>query len=107
MMDTRICPVPRGTRLETGRLYEALRYGCVVISEPLPDRWFLQDFPGIILHDWADLPEVVEQLIAQPDRLTALHEAALSCWREQCAEEPVGRYMIEKLTGVCEAEAVA
>jgi hypothetical protein len=104
MMDTRICPVPRGTRLETARLYEALRYGCVVIAEPLPDRWFLRDFPGIILHDWSKLPELVEELVSQPDRLNALHEDALSFWTEKCAEEPVGRYVVEQLLKLRETE---
>jgi hypothetical protein len=99
MMDTRICPVPRGTRLETGRLYEALRYGCVVISEPLPDRWFLRDVPGVVLHDWANLPDVVQELTAQPDRLTALHEASLAFWEEMCSEKTVGRYIVDKLVG--------
>lgn len=100
MMDTRICPIPRGTRLETGRLYEALRYGCVIISEPLPDRWFLAGMPTITVHDWAALPQIVVSLLEQPERLEALHRASLSWWNEKCAEAPVGQFLAEKLNGL-------
>ena len=37
MMDARVALVPRGTAGESYRLFEAWRYGCIVICEPLPD----------------------------------------------------------------------
>lgn len=97
MMNTRICPVPRGTRLETGRLYEALRCGCVIVSEPLPDRWFCADLPSLTVHDWSELPELVDALIEHPARLQELHEASLEWWERKCSEEAVGRYMADQL----------
>lgn len=97
MMDTRICPVPRGTRLETGRLYEAMRYGCVLVCEPLPDRWFTRDLPAVYLHDWADLPAVVDDLLRHPKRMEALHRQTLAWWRRVCSEEAVARYIAERL----------
>jgi hypothetical protein len=100
MMDTRISPVPRGTRLETSRLYEALRYGCVVITEPLPDRWYTRDLPALVVHDWAELPALVADLVRQPDRLRDLHNASLAWWNDVCSEEAVGRYMAEQLNGL-------
>lgn len=104
MMDTRICPVPRGTRLETGRLYEAMRYGCVLITEPLPDRWFLRGMPAITLHDWKQLPGIVDELLADPARMNALHKSTRQWWTEKCSETAVGRYMAERLTAVLTAE---
>ena len=38
LMNTKICLSPRGTSLETFRYFEALRYGCVLISEPVPNQ---------------------------------------------------------------------
>ena len=32
LMDTKVCLVARGTSLETYRYYEALRYGCVLVT---------------------------------------------------------------------------
>lgn len=100
MMDTRICPVPRGTQLETPRLFEALRYGCVVITEPLPDRWYTRELPAVVVHDWADMPEVVSDLVDDANRLEALHEASLQWWEDMCSEEAVGQYMADQLNGV-------
>ena len=37
MMDTKIALVPRGVTAETHRFHEAMRAGCVVIGEALPD----------------------------------------------------------------------
>jgi hypothetical protein len=102
MMDTRICPVPRGTRLETGRLYEALRYGCVIISEPLPDRWFLRGLPSVVLHDWSELPAVVDELVENPERMERLHRDALQWWADTCSEEAVGRYLADRLNDLAQ-----
>jgi len=100
MMDTRICPVPRGTRLETGRLYEAMRYGCVLITEPLPDRWYLRGLPTITIHDWANLPAIVSDLVEDRSRMQRLHKAVRQWWKTRCSEAAVGRYMAEKLRSV-------
>lgn len=99
MMNTRICPVPRGTRLETGRLYEALRYGCIPVTEPLPDRWFLNGLPGIVVHDWDEMPAVVTDLLDRPDYMQALHEAALDWWHTKCSEDAIGGFIAETLAG--------
>lgn len=101
MMDTRICPVPRGTRIETPRLYEALRNGCIIVTEPLPDRWYTRGVPALVLHDWADLPDLVDDLLAYPERMEALHRDALRWWDTMCSESAVGRYMAEQLNRLC------
>ena len=100
MMDTRICPVPRGTRLETSRLYEALRSGCIIVSEPLPDRWYTRDLPALVLHDWAELPDLVKDLVADPDRMEKLHHDTRRWWNTKCSEAAVGRFMAERLNQV-------
>ncbi len=100
MMDTRICPVPRGTRLETGRLYEAMRYGCVLVTEPLPDRWFLRGLPSITVHDWAELPAIVRDLLGDDARMGRLHRAVREWWLTRCSETAVGRYMATQLQSV-------
>lgn len=102
MMNTRICPVPRGTRLESARLYEAMRYGCVLITEPLPDRWFLRGLPRVTVHDWADMPHVVDELLANPEYLETLHQGSLQWWNDKCSEAAVGQFMADKLNALTE-----
>ncbi len=85
LMDTKIALVPRGTTPETHRFFEAMRAGCVVVGEPLPDFWFYRSAPSIRLRNWAALPAIVEGLMARPERLQALHEASRRWWAMVCS----------------------
>lgn len=98
MMDTKICMVPRGTSLETFRYFEALRFGCITITEVLPDFWFYHGAPSISVNRWADLGGVLETLLADEEALEQRHRASLRWWQEVCAEEAVARYMADALT---------
>jgi hypothetical protein len=97
MVDTKICLVPRGTSLETFRFFEALRAGCVIISDPLPSRWFYDGSPAIILDDWQALPNLIDRVLDDPTLLETKHEAALDWWKNVCSEEAVGTYMARLL----------
>lgn len=93
LMDAKICLAPRGTSLETFRYFESLRYGCILISEPVPDHWFYQDSPAIYLNNWNDLPAVIEDLLSDKKRLFELHHKALDWWQNYCSPEAVALSM--------------
>lgn len=97
LMDAKICLAPRGGSVETYRYVEALRYGCVVISEPLPPTWFYRDSPVVVIQRWRDLPGILSALLDDPVGLTQRHEAALAWWRERCSEDALGAYLAEQL----------
>lgn len=97
MMDARIALVPRGTAAESYRLFEAWRYGCIVICEALPPRYFLQGAPAITLRSWSELEQAMGDLLADPGRQRALHEASLTWWQEVCSEQAVGRRLAAQL----------
>jgi hypothetical protein len=97
MMDARIALVPRGTAAESYRLFEAWRYGCIVICEALPPRYFLQGSPAVTLRAWSELEPVMVDLLADPDRQLALHQASLAWWRDVCSEQAVGRRVAARL----------
>jgi hypothetical protein len=97
MMDARVALVPRGTAAESYRLFEAWRYGCIVLCEPLPPRPFLEGAPVITLGSWGELEPVLTELLADPARQRALHEASLRWWQEVCSEEAVGRRLAAQL----------
>jgi hypothetical protein len=99
MMHTRICVCPRGTRMETFRIHEGLRFGCIVISQRLPDFWFFRGSPVIQLDDWAELPGIVQALRADPERMRRLHEESLRWWREVCSPSAVAAHAARLLTG--------
>jgi hypothetical protein len=91
MAHTQICVAPRGTTHETGRLYEGLRAGCVVIADQLPRHPFLRGSPILQIEDWRDLPVLLEDLLRDPDALQARHEESLRFWIDNFSEESLAR----------------
>jgi hypothetical protein len=97
LMDSKICLVPRGVSLETFRFFEALRYGCIVVAEALPSRWFYDESPALQVEDWANLGGVLQDLIDDERLLQREHQRSLEWWRTKCSEAAVGAYIAGKL----------
>jgi hypothetical protein len=97
MAETRICLAPRGSCVETFRLFEAMRQGCIVITDRLPPYRFYANCPAILIDDWRDLERVVDSLIAEPDRMRQLHRAALRWWDTTACERAVARAIATQL----------
>jgi len=77
LANTRIALCPRGSWLETYRYFEALRLGCIAVHEALPPRDYYDGAPGVLIRDWSQLRNVIEELRADPDRMQREHGAAL------------------------------
>lgn len=97
LMDAKICLAPRGASVETYRLFEGLRYGCVVIAERLPATWFYEGSPVITVDRWKSVADVLERLLDDPAELRRRHEASLAWWNERCSEAAVGRFMAARI----------
>ena len=97
LMDTKICLVPRGTSLETYRFFEAIRYGCIVVTEALPSRWFYDDSPAIQVSDWSDLVEILDKLVSNQNLMKKKHQESLDWWKTKCSEVAVADYITHKL----------
>ena len=97
MMNTKICPIPRGANLETFRFYEALRAGCITIGEAFPKGWFYDDAPIIRLKNWADIDTIVPELLSDKDRMLEIHEQTKSWWNNVCNEEKLSNFMSDKI----------
>jgi hypothetical protein len=97
LMDARVCLAPRGTSVETFRVLEGLRAGCLVVAERLPPHPFYAGAPVLQLDRWRELPELLEPILDDEAELGRRHDAARRWWRERCSEEAVGRMMAEQL----------
>lgn len=97
LMDTKICLAPRGSVFETFRFFEGLRYGCIVITEALPSRWFYQGAPIIQLSSWNELEKILVQLLDDKKLLSQLHQKSLQFWEEKCSEKAISKYIAENL----------
>jgi hypothetical protein len=102
LMDSRICLAPRGASTETFRVLEGLRYGCLVVCEPLPPHWFYDGAPLLTVDRWRDLEAALSPTLDDPARLEAWQRRACSWWRERCCEAAVGRHMAERLNSLAE-----
>jgi hypothetical protein len=100
LMDARLALVPRGAVTETHRFFQALKYGCVIVTETRPPGWFYEEAPAVRLRHWDELGDVLLPLLAQPERLEALHRQSLAWWDHVCSEEAVGRLMAHTLNAL-------
>lgn len=97
MMNAKICLVPRGTTFETCRLYEAIRYGCIVISEVLPSQWYLDQIPAFQLNDWSELESIAIPLLEDKELVQRKHQEALDWWEKTCSETAIGEFIVTKI----------
>ena len=95
MMDSKICLTPRGTVIDTWRLFEGLKSGCLVICEPLPDDYFYQGAPVIQIDSWDELEKTVAPLLDDDQALQQWSNRSLEFWKNVCGEEAIGRRVAE------------
>ena len=63
LMDSRLALVPRGATTETHRFFQALKYGCVVVTDAVPPIWFYEQAPIVRLRHWDELERAVVPLL--------------------------------------------
>jgi hypothetical protein len=99
-MNARVCLAPRGTSVETFRLLEGLRAGCVVVAERLPRHPFYDGAPILTLDRWDHLERTLWPVLEDPAELRRRHQASRAWWHERCSEEAVGRLVAERLNSL-------
>ena len=93
---------PKGfDRSECFRLYEAMRAGCVIISERLPQILFYKDSPVIQINNWKEGIRLTKQLLDDPKKLERLQMETLKWWEQRCSEKAMAAFIIRNLN-VCE-----
>jgi hypothetical protein len=100
LMDSRLALVPRGATTETHRFFQALKYGCIPVTDCVPPIWFYEQAPMVRLRHWDELEDAVLPLLADRERLETLHRQALAWWETACSEQAVGRLMAATLNAL-------
>lgn len=95
---TKIALCPRGSNYETYRFFEAVKSGCIVVTEPLPPAWFYRCHPGIVVTDWAALPDSLDALLDDPERLERMAQETARYWADFVSEQAVARQVHAFLT---------
>jgi hypothetical protein len=97
LANAKIALAPRGNFDETFRLFEAAKLGCVIISDPLPQRWYYRGCPVISIPNWSTLPGVLKGLLADPARLAELSLRTRQWWDSALSEAAVANHIAQIL----------
>jgi hypothetical protein len=93
MGNSRICPIPDGTSIDTYHYLEACGSGCVVVTTPKPALWYYKDAPVFYIQQWEELTKDYVESILKQD-IEALRIKTLNYYRECLSEEAVANYVI-------------
>lgn len=95
---SKIILCPKGfTQVECFRHYEAMRAGCVIVSEKLPEISFYKDSPIIQIEDWKSGIGVVWELLSDNERLQQVQVETIYWWKNICSEAGMAKYVAKCL----------
>lgn len=102
LADTKIVLCPKGfSSPECFRHYEAMRAGCVVISERLPDNEFYSNSPIIQVDSWKRGIQIANELRKDPLRLEALQKEVVDWWENKLSEKAMATFINRKISKMC------
>ena len=98
LADTKIAVCPKGfMRAECYRIFEAMRMGCVVIADELPEQRWYSGSPIIIQKNWLKVHDTIRQLHGDPERMLKIHHDMLAWWDEVCSPRAAARFLAGEL----------
>ncbi|MFO7823119.1 MAG: hypothetical protein R6V72_04215 [Cyclobacterium sp.] len=98
LSESKIVLCPKGYFMtECFRHFEAMRAGCIVISEPLPDTPFYKDSPIIQIGNWDQGLKIIRSLLEDEERMEEIHQQTRRWWIEKCSEKATASYIAERL----------
>lgn len=99
LKQSKIALCPRGwCNSETFRLYEAMRAGCVVISEELPDRPYYKNIPVIQITNWTEGLRIARELLQDPIRLKKMSRENIKFYKKYLSSEASAQIIFDKLS---------
>lgn len=101
LKNTKIALCPKGwVNAETFRLYEAMKWGCVIISEELPDRSYYKDIPIIQVKDWKEGLKISNELINDKTKLEEMSKKTLQYYKDNLSPQATANLIIHKLNSI-------
>ena len=98
LRNTRIALVPRGwVNTETFRLYEAMKWGCVVISEELPQREYYKNIPIIQVKNWRDGLRIANELIVDIPTLDKMSKTNKEFYKRNLSPEATADLILKTI----------
>jgi len=99
--DSKIVLCPKGFNFtESFRHYEAMRAGCVIISEKLPSTHFYKNSPIIYVSNWDEGLKIANELKDNNEKLDRLSRMTLDWWENKCSEKATAKYIKECIESI-------
>jgi len=98
MRNSKICLSPRGNNIETWRLFEAAKSGCIVLSKKLPKRWYYNKCPIIQINDWREVNKKILKLLRNEKNMLERQKRTIEWYRNSCSPNALGKFMAEKIS---------
>jgi hypothetical protein len=100
LKNTKIILCPRGwVNTETFRLYESMKWGCVVISEELPERSYYKDIPIIKVSDWKEGVKIANEMVSNTKLLEEMSNRNIQYYNDNLSPKAAANLIIDKLMG--------
>jgi hypothetical protein len=87
------------TETETMRHFEAMKQGCVIVTDVLPETYYFKNAPFIVIPGWRNLKTRIGNLLHNQFYLNQLHQQTLAWWEEKCSVEATVQLIIKKIEG--------
>ena len=98
---SKIALCPKGFyNTECFRLYEAMRYGCIVITDSLPQKKFYKDIPVFQIKNWKDGIMLAKILLKDKNVLEKLSIESCLWYEKNLSPQATAKIMINKINGL-------
>jgi hypothetical protein len=95
---SKISLCPRGwSNVESFRIYESMRAGCVTITEALPDRTYYKGIPALQVDNWKDGLDLARYYLNHPYLLKKRGEECRKFYEEKLSPEATAKIIMDKL----------
>lgn len=82
---------------ECFRLYEAMKYGCVVITEVLPIVSFYENIPVLQVSNWNDVHALIKSILSNKAYLNEISNQAVDFYNKKMSINAIVDYIIDRL----------
>lgn len=102
LSQSKIVLSPKGFfNTECFRFYEALRQGCIVITEKLPATDYYDSNYYIEVESWKGFANIVKSLLADKEKMSLLSQKGREYYEEKLSPSGVAKYVASKINLIC------
>ena len=101
LMHSKIALAPKGwINNETFRMYEAMKYGCVVVTDILPEREYYKNIPVIQVENWKDGFKQIRGMLKNKKLMHELSLKHKAFYDEYLSPKATAKIVADKLNSI-------